>query len=421
MTVKRTASAFALGAIGGFLVCCTDALAQERPCDLQWELEETLRLGSVDGEVSLNPLYDLEVGPDGRIYVIQAWDHHVTVFRPDGRPAGRIGRAGSGPGEFSAPPRRLGWLGDTLWVSDRFATQFFLADGTPVRQVSFRIPLSAEGSVFAPGTPLADGTFLPYRTVNEQSERFLLAHRAALRRLSASGEIVDTIAMIERHLAAFTIQRERDRNWFGMMMSHPLAPSSEESWLPVAAMPDGSAVVFIGAVRDEDEESSFDLLSIGIDGDTVLHRAVAYKPLPVTTDERALMRERFAAGVAGDFTPERLKRPMSDREAERRRRIARDLITFPQRHPPVRRIVAGSDGSIWLRRETWPRPADVWEVYGEDGMQEGMVRIEELLPGLRSSRLQIFQASRNEVWGQTLDELDVAYVHRYRVRRSCGA
>ena len=82
---------------------------------------------------------------------------------------------------------------------------------------------------------------------------------------------------------------------------------------------------------------------------------------------------------------------------------------------------AGSDGSIWLRRETWPRPADVGEVYGEDGMQEGMVRIEELLPGLRSSRLQVFRASRSEVWGQTLDELDVAYVHRYRVRRSCGA
>ncbi len=71
------------------------------------------------------------------------------------------------------------------------------------------------------------------------------------------------------------------------------------------------------------------------------------------------------------------------------------------------------------------RPCDTqWELeetLRPGSVDGGMVRIEELLPGLRSSRLQMFQASRSEVWGQTLDELDVAYVHRYRVRRSCGA
>lgn len=409
---------FAIGAIGGIYACHAEVLAQTNPCE--WQLEETLGLGSVGGEVVLSPLYDLDVGPDGRIYTIQSWDYQVLLFQPDGRPAGQIGRAGSGPGEFAAPPRRLGWLGDTLWVSERFTTHFFHADGTPVRQVSFRIPMDEEGSVFAPGTPLTDGTFLPWRSVTDRQERFMLARRAPLRRLSASGEIVDTVATIERHLVEYTIHRENDSRGFGMLQAHPLAPSTTESWLPVVADADGSAVVFIGNVQEDDDQPTFDLLRIDIAGDTLLHRAVPYVPLPVTGEERELMRERFAAAQAGDFTPDRLRPPWGTRDAERRRQIAGDAITFPALHPPVRRIVTGSDRSIWLLREAWPRPSDLWEVYDEAGNLEGSVRLEETRSGERNSRLYVFHASRRQVWGQISGALDVPHLYRYDVRRGCG-
>ncbi len=115
--------------------------------------------------------------------------------------------------------------------------------------------------------------------------------------------------MIDRHLADHAIHRETDGRGFGMMAPHPLAPANGESWLPVAAVADGSAVVFVGEVRPE-------------------------------------------WGIP---------------DAERRRRIARDAITFPEYHPPVRRILAGRDGSIWLLREAWPRDASFWEVYDEEG------------------------------------------------------
>lgn len=343
----------------------------------------------------------------------------MSLFLPDGRPTGRIGRAGGGPGEFAAPPRRLGWLADTLWVSERFATHFFLADGTPVRRVSFRIPFVNEGSVFAPGTPLTDGTFLPWRSVTERQERFMLMLRTPLRRLSASGEIVDTVATIERHLAEHVIHRETDSRGFGMLAAHPLAPLTEESWLPVVTAADGSAVVFIGNVQGEDDQPTFDLFRIGIAGDTLLHRAIPYVPLSVTGAERELLREQFAAGQAGDWVPDRLRPPWGDRDAERRRQVAREAITFPERHPPVRRIVAGSDGSIWLKREGWPRAADLWEVYDQAGNLEGSVRLEETRPGDRSSRLYIFHASRDQVWGQIRGELDIPHVYRYEIRRGC--
>jgi len=419
--MSSRASARAALAISGIFFFPAAIAGQESACNTPWQLKETLRLGSIDGEVTLTPVRALETGPDGSIYLIQSWDHHVSVFRSDGRPAGRVGRVGSGPGEFASPPRRLGWRADTLWVSDRFVTQFFLADGTPARQVNFSIPMPAEGSRFAPGTPLADGTFLPYRTVNQQSERFLLRYRAPLRRVSASGEIVDTIAMVERHLAGHAIHRETDSRGFGMMLPHPLAPSNEESLLPVVSAADGSAVVFIGEVRAEDEPPTFDLLRIGIAGDTLLHRAVPYVPLPVTRDERMLMRERFAARRAGDFTPERLRPPWGLQDAERRRRIAREAITFPETHPPVRRILAGRDGSIWLLREAWPHPASVWEVYDEDGNLEGSVRIGDPPTGDADYRPYVFQASRSELWAQTRSELDVPHVIRYEVLRGCPA
>ena len=382
-------------------------------CERTWQLKETLRLGSADGNVTLNHVYDLAVGPEDRAYLLQIWDP-IQVFESDGRQAGTIGRAGEGPGEFRSPPRHLGWRGDTLWVSHRLATQFFTADGKETKRVSFRIPLPSEGSRLAPGTPLPDGTFLPLRTGTQDLGRFLWADRVALRRVSESGEIVDTLAIVERHLAAFTVEREIDANGWGVLVPHPLGPWFGVSWLPVATIPDGSAVILLGEVRDDREDASFDLLKLSFDGDTLLHRAIPYERRSIDRSEESLQREAFAAQVAGSATP------WGSGDRGRHRRIGRELITFPEYYPPVRRIVGGGDGTIWLLREAWPSAADVWEVYGEDGELEGSVTIEVPVDHATwNPRLQILQASRDQVWGMTVGEFDIPYVHRFTIERGC--
>ena len=411
------AGSVALGVVVGMAVgwalAGTVPLAGQEVCERPWELEETLRLGSVDGDGALTFVRDLAIGPDDRVYLLQSWDP-IRVFWPDGRPAGTIGREGQGPGEFPRPPSQLGWLGDTLWVSHGLGTQLLSPDGSEHRRLSFRIRLPAEGSNLNPGRPLPDGTFLPYRTVNEDLDRLLKADRAALRRVSASGEIVDTIAVVERHLAPYTLEYETDRYGWGVMMDHPLGPWSGESWLPVAATPDGFAVVLIGEVREDREDASFDLLKIQFDGDTLLRRAIPYEPQPITRADEALQRDVMGAYFARGGSP------WDTSDPERKRRIGRELIAFPEHYPPVRQIVAGGDGSIWLLREAWPAPADVWEIYGEDGAFEGSVRIEG--PPDHEDwdpRLEILRANRTEVWATTLGEFGVPYVHRYRVNRSC--
>ena len=401
----------AVAAAGG--LCGAARTAAQEACDGPWVLEETLRLGSVDGEGVLTYVRDLAIGPDGRVYLLQSWDP-IRVFWSDGRPAGRIGRQGEGPGEWPAPLSDLGWRGDTLWVRHRFGTQFLLADGEEVRRVSFRIPLPLEGSRLNSGRPLPDGTFLPGRTVNEDSHLFLKADRAALRRVSATGEIVDTLAIVERHLASHTLEHETDRYGWGVMTEHPLGPWSDENWLPVAATPDGFAVVLIGEVRDDEEDASFDLLRIRFDGDTLLHRAIPYQPKRITRAEQSRQRDRLGARFAGSSVP------WDTGDPERRRRIGREMITFPEHYPPVRGILAGDDGSMWLLREAWPSPADIWEVYDENGELEGSVRIEGS-PDHEDwdPRLRIIRVSRTEIWATTRGEFDVPYVHRYQVKRNC--
>jgi hypothetical protein len=80
----------------------------------------------IDGHgADLVPIPGLTVGQDGAIFLMQPQDGVVRVFSPTGLPAGSFGGRGMGPGEFAAMSR-MGWLGDTLWVSDSRAARLTL-------------------------------------------------------------------------------------------------------------------------------------------------------------------------------------------------------------------------------------------------------------------------------------------------------
>jgi 6-bladed beta-propeller len=82
-----------------------------------WSYVEELRLSGSREEAPLSRVTDLVVGPDGRIYLTQAYQPEVLVLSQNGEPIDRIGREGKGPGEFQAPGM-LGFVGDDLWVQD---------------------------------------------------------------------------------------------------------------------------------------------------------------------------------------------------------------------------------------------------------------------------------------------------------------
>jgi hypothetical protein len=407
-----------LAALALFISAAAPLTAQET-CQAPWHLEEDLRIGSVDGDVTLTWIRDLEVGPTGDMYVSQGFDHGIAVYGADGAPKGTIGRAGGGPGEFSSTPDWLGWRGDTLVAIERFGAMFLGKDGTELRRVSFRVPVLSESSTFMAGLPLADGSFLGHRYLNQPLWLFYEAERLPLRRFSEFGEVLDHITLIDQPPpvgdAAFRAE------FPNRTLAHPLTYWTGDSTLRAALTRDGQAVVFVSEVRSAGDSTRYNLMKVDVGGDTILSRPIQYSPKPIPRQERAALRDGFAGQFAGDFAGANMTRPTTA-EAERLRETARQSIEFPDEYPPVRAIVTGNDGTIWLLRESAPAPQDLWEVYSEDGILEGSIRITDgksgSLPWL--PRLRVLRASRDNVWGVTADDFDVPYIHRFRVVRSCS-
>ena len=106
---------------------------------------------------------------------------------------------------------------------------------------------------------------------------------------------------------------------------------------------------------------------------------------------------------------------------EQQLKAARAAITFPEYHPPVRDVVAGADGTIWLLRELQMDGIDRWEVYDAGGNLLQHVHIQAPPTSVPwYSGFKMLRATRSEVWGMTKDALDVQTVRRYRLRNPCG-
>ncbi len=121
------------GALAGAL---PGALAGALACSLERSEDGSVERGDV--RLSIDSVLVVDVGhaapdedavflrpldgtrlPAGTIVVADAWVKAILFFDPSGRTARRVGREGSGPGEFRGP----GWVqrcsGDSLFVWDR--------------------------------------------------------------------------------------------------------------------------------------------------------------------------------------------------------------------------------------------------------------------------------------------------------------
>ena len=404
------------------LHCVPGALPAQTACRTPWQLEEVLRIGSLESTDLVSSVLEMAIGPDSALYVAQAMVPAVTVFSFDGQALRRIGRAGQGPGEMQLAAVAVGWVGDTLWVADVNRIQLFTTDERrPEQIIQFTRGVPEEGSTLTPGRMLADGTLVGRRRI---TDGLALSSRGAslglaLRRLSRSGEVIDTIATVEWPDNA--VENERDSRLFpGRHPLRDLPPLGLGEYL-TAVKPDGSAVVRIGEVNEDATPPTFDLLVISIRGDTLLHRSVEYEPREVTRSMERRLEDEYAGWRAGDYYPSSGLQ-LTETTLERRRRAARRVFWVPEYLPPVRQVVAGTDGTIWLLREMREDRVDVWEVYDSSGTLEGAVEIGQ---GRTSyvpwdPRLAVAIASRDEIWGATYGDYDIPYIHRYLIDRTCA-
>ena len=405
----------------GLLLCVPATIRAQAVCPTVWQLDEVLRIGSPESTELITNIRDLVIGPDSALYVAQAMVPAVTVFSLDGRVLRRIGRAGQGPGDIQYAAYAVGWIGDTLWIADDSRIQLFTNDKRePDQVVRFSLAVPDEGARLTPGRVLADGTLIGKRSITDMAAYFTqgASRGIALHRLSRSGEILDTISVTDWSGNAVEYGGNR-------AVIHPLRdfpPIGLNEYL-TAIRSDGSAVVQVGGVQENGAPPTFDIMVISIRGDTLLRRAVEYEPHEVTSAMERRLADELAGWVAGDYASRSALMPLLEETTlDRRRRAVRRAFWVPRYHPPVRQVVAGTDGTIWLLREMRDDRIDVWEVYNSDGTLEGTLEVGQGRSSYKpwSPRIGIVLASRDEVWGATFDENDVPYLHRYRIDRTCA-
>ncbi len=98
-------------------------------------------------------LSDMQLGPDGTLYLLDLQNQHVVALRPGGDTV-IIGRDGSGPGELERPVS-MAVSGDTVWVHDigTSRVQAFRTSGAYL--TGWRVPANGMGGGSA---MLPDGT-----------------------------------------------------------------------------------------------------------------------------------------------------------------------------------------------------------------------------------------------------------------------
>ncbi|MFS8636764.1 MAG: 6-bladed beta-propeller [Gemmatimonadota bacterium] len=390
---------------------CRDALAQAvllalwsvagcgagdkaRVADLPtWSVVEEFRLGSVDDPetalIRVPPVYGLTIGPQGHIYIAQPVDGQIRIYDESGRFLRAVGRKGNGPGEF-ANLWFIGFVADTLyainWVPGRVS--FFTLEGEHLGTQALAV---APDDRFVPTGPfmlLPDGTAV-VSPGNASVAQRSITHRPYLR-IDRSGRIIDTLAMIPTAGEGLLFTRGR----VTVSLFHPF-----RDYPLIAIDPRGErmAVVERRAARDTGD-ASFVVTEMSLRGDTLYSRRYPYRPVPVPSQ----LADSLVESIIGSLTSGSWTRSEAERDV-------REALEVPKYLPPVSDVRYAADGTLWIAREPYSTPTQLWQVHDRNGEPLAFVRL--------PAGIDVPLIQGDAVWAVVQDELGVPYVVRYRVQR----
>lgn len=342
-------------------------------------------------EGALSDVFSVVAAPDGSVFVSEPSLARVVAYHPDGRFSRVVSSGGDGPGEFGLAGG-LGWRGDTLTVADfsRGGIHLFAPDGTFSHLVAFTLWVGPSSFGSRPMRMLDDGSVLAWApTSNTQILDGSVTHESWLK-TTRTGEILDTLLLLPVEGRLFEVRvGARSR-----AARHPF-PSTTL----VATPPNGSALLLVERpVATESGSAAFQVRRLDASGDTVAQADIVYTPRPVAAAEI----DSIARAVG-----ERLADPLDATPATVASSF-RSSVPWPRFRPPVTEALAGSDGSVWMRREDEGSEAS-WQILDESLREVGRVRL--------PADLAVKAVGRNVVYGVELDAFDVPTIVRYDVGR----
>lgn len=361
------------------------AACQEAPPPTEGaaRLEEDQRIGSTDvPETALTEIGGVAVAADGTMYVRQLVENTVRVFGEDGRPVGRVGGPGGGPGEFQAL-----WttqiFGDTLWLTDLRALRAtaFSEDERVLRTVT--VPVDQQADLRGRPAPIGvtregDVVLRVKGTGSDDPADRLAVYRAAEDRMVEIARL------------------QPDPGDIQMMSSRgPIALAAPvESGSLVEPSPDGRTLVVVHRRGSE----PLRVLRLSTDGDTLFDRTLERPSRPIPG--------AFADSLTAAWTDQLSE--FLDR-AEAADLIDRHLV-LPEAWPAASGLVAAGDGRTWIRTSRRGDPAGgQWLVLDSEGRPTQEVAA--------PAGVELLAASADRAWGSVTDTLDVPYLVRYRLSR----
>lgn len=379
--------------LGFGLTACSAGERSETDVPL-WTLEEVVRIGSRDGgETALTFVSDVHFTNEA-IYVLEMQPARIVEFDRSGQWIRTFGRSGPGPGEFVGP-WSLGTHGSTLWVGDPRGArmELFSMDGEFQRSIRFQIPPDSLGERAFPRALLSNGTVLagPGGISISGINMGWVDHLSFLQ--------TDSSGVVLQHLVDLPVSRS---DFFRGSMG---GDRFIEGFHPVpegptyAVFPEGTGMVVVERwASSQPDSSSYTLSVYGADGEVRARTVVPYSPQPLGDH---WLRRSFEGQL--DRSGESLT------EADRNQVLSAFLEGAAEHafFPPVTRVVAGQDGSVWVRREETLTDSVRWDVLDRDAVRVGRLNV--------PNGLQIRAATLEEVWGVILDEMDVPYVVGFRV------
>lgn len=338
-----------LALLPALLVGCSDERPELPPLGstrVGWELdpaaEELVSVGAA------------AVSPTGDLALTQVQDSRVVVYDSVGTRKVTLGREGEGPGEFRRLRGLVGWLADTLWVSEISSgkvTYFTLGTDSVWVTPGVRTVEPPDG-----GGPSASPAFLQ-AILSRQSRIYGVTLEetrpppgwlgireplggTVLVSTSEAGAFVRRLAIIPENATSCQLAVGRGA------ISLPFCP--RPIWRVAG---DGSRIAIVTPLASRGDRAAFHLLILdGASGDT-LHSA-----------EHSVPAARIIGSVADS-----VRRALASLPGPPEMQAAYASIEFPTIFPPVNRVRLGSDHTVWLQIGSPLASESIWLALDERG------------------------------------------------------
>jgi hypothetical protein len=357
-----------------------------------WTVAEELRIGTAEGEAmyQFGQIVGVDVGSDGRIYVMDQQAQQVRVFGADGRFIRDMGRAGSGPGELSqaAGPVFVG-PGDTVAVPDVMLQRITLytGDGEPAGSV----PMSMTDGIPTRWLKAPNQDVVQQSMVMAMPGQENVDQRNLILRRDPRGTILDTLLIMP---VGETVDFSGAQPRITLFAPEPM-------W----AIGAGDHLVY-------GNNSEYRLRINNPDGNLERIIELAGERRPLTQSDQAEFRKliRQAWEDTGAMPPQAIE-------------MMSQALSFASHYPAYANLLGGPDGTIWVQGVQTPEIArelgsafdmqdwggPTWDVFKDDGRYLGQVHM--------PARFTPFFIRDDLVYGVIRDDLDVQYVMVLRLVR----